>query len=142
MDSLNLSGNPSPAIQNLDRLIRAAGGLNPTIYADMNPVDLIGRVVSNVPTVGRSEEQSNGMFLLDLGGLRFHWTACQDSLGSCLIFFVTHFIEINGAQLMARFLDELKLGSSKGGFEYGILDGPMYQADPSVCRVLAHGNIG
>lgn len=141
MHPLNLSANPSPAIQSLDRLIRSAGGLNPTIYADTNPVDLIGRVVSNIPTVGRSEAQSNGFFLLDLGGLRFHWTACQDSQGSCLIFFVTHLSEVTGAQLMARFLDEIKLGSAIGGFEHGILHGPMYQADPSVCRVLAQGDI-
>lgn len=141
MQTLNLSTNPAPAIQFLDQLIRSAGGLNPTVYADTNPVDLIQRVASSVPTVGRSEEQSNGMFLLDLGGLRFHWTACHDTLGSCLIFFVTHFAEFNGAEVMLRFLDELKLGSIQGGFEYGVLNGPMYEADPSVCRVLAQGSV-
>lgn len=142
MQTISISANPDEGIAKVDRLIRAAGGLNPTVYATLAPDQLVRTLVEQASTVGRSELQPNGIFKLDLGALRLVWVVCYDRLGSCAIFFVSHFdSEGLGAHVMANFIDELNAAGSHAGFEVGALSGPMYEAEPEICRILANGKV-
>ncbi|WP_280247612.1 hypothetical protein [Nocardia abscessus] len=96
---------------------------------------------AHFPVIERSEEKPNGFFALDLGNLRMMWVGCYDQFGSCAIFFVTHCEPVYGAEIMVNFIDELRSASTRAGFKFGVLNGPMYEAEPDVCRILAHGNV-
>ncbi|MBF6234832.1 hypothetical protein [Nocardia farcinica] len=67
--------------------------------------------------------------------------ACYDQFGSCVIFFVTHCEPVYGAEVMVNFIDELRGACARADFEFGALNGPMYEAEPDVCRILAQGNV-
>ncbi|WP_280476281.1 hypothetical protein [Nocardia asiatica] len=142
MQTINISANPGQGIAQVDRLIRAAGGLNPTVSATLAPDQLVRTLVQQAPSVRRSELQPNGIFELDLGAIRLVWVVCYDQLGSCAIFFLSHFDrEGLGAHVMANFIDELNAVGSHAGFEVGALSGPMYEAEPEICRILANGKV-
>ncbi|MGW5313843.1 hypothetical protein ACWEQ0_28610 [Nocardia thailandica] len=140
MPTINVNANPSPAIALLNKVIHKSSGLNPTVSAATPPQPFIRQLHTHLP-VADSTKRPNGFYELDLGTLRLMWVVCYDNRGTCAIFFVTHFDPPYGTEVMAKFIDTARAAGTRNGFIVDALDGPRYEAEPAVCRILANGNV-